>query len=179
VPRLNKPDIHPDPDYGLEHMFVLGIDPGLSITGYGLVEGSHPPRGHRAGVIRTDTDLPTTQRLAELYIGLTEVITEAKPDVIALETVFTNRNLQTAISVSRASGVALLAAAEAGLEVFEYVPTAIKSAVTGDGSANKDQVQQMVTRLLHLKDKPKPADAADALAIALCHLRAAPLEASR
>ena len=107
------------------------------------------------------------------------MLNETRPEVIALETIFTNRNLQTAISVGRASGVALLVAAQAGLQVFEYVPTAIKSAVTGDGSANKDQVQQMVTRLLNLKDAPKPADAADALAIALCHLRAAPLEASR
>lgn len=160
-------------------MFVLGIDPGLSVTGYGLVEGSHPPRPHRAGVIRTEPDLTTPERLAELYSGLTEVISDTGPDVVALETVFTNRNLQTAISVGRASGIALLAAAEAGLAVFEYVPTAIKSAVTGDGSANKEQVQQMVTRLLHLDEAPKPADAADALAIALCHLRAAPLEASR
>jgi crossover junction endodeoxyribonuclease RuvC len=160
-------------------MFVLGIDPGLSITGYGLVEGSYPPRAHRAGVIRTGPDLSTPERLAELHRGLTEVLNETQPEVIALETIFTNRNLQTAISVGRASGVALLVAAQAGLRVFEYVPTAIKSAVTGDGSANKDQVQQMVTRLLGLKDAPKPADAADALAIALCHLRAAPLEASR
>ena len=160
-------------------MFVLGIDPGLSTTGYGLVEGSHPPVAHRAGVIRTGTDLSTPSRLAELHRRLTEVLKETQPDVIALETIFTNRNLQTAISVGRASGVALLVAAQAGLSVFEYVPTAIKSAVTGDGSANKDQVQQMVTRLLRLADAPKPADAADALAIALCHLRAAPLEASR
>jgi len=160
-------------------MFVLGIDPGLSTTGYGLVEGSHPPRGHRAGVIRTDSGLSTPQRLAELHQGLTEVVVDTKPDVIALETVFTNRNLQTAMSVGRASGVALLIAAEAGVPVFEYVPTAIKSAVTGDGSANKKAVQQMVTRLLRLTESPKPADAADALAIALCHLRAAPLEASR
>lgn len=160
-------------------MFVLGIDPGLSTTGYGLVEGSHPPRGHRAGVIRTDSDLPTPQRLVELYRGLTEVVSDTEPEVIALETVFTNRNLQTAMSVGRASGVALLIAAEAGVPVFEYVPTAIKSAVTGDGSANKKAVQQMVTRLLRLTESPKPADASDALAIALCHLRAAPLEASR
>lgn len=160
-------------------MFVLGIDPGLSTTGYGLVEGSHPPRGHRAGVIRTDSGLSTPQRLAELHRGLSEVVVDTEPDVIALETVFTNRNLQTAISVGRASGVALLIAAEAGVPVFEYVPTAIKSAVTGDGSANKKAVQQMVTRLLRLTESPKPADAADALAIALCHLRAAPLEASR
>jgi crossover junction endodeoxyribonuclease RuvC len=160
-------------------MFVLGIDPGLSITGYGLVEGSHPPRAHRAGVIRTDKDLPTSQRLAELHDGLTEVIADTSPDVIAIETVFTNRNLQTAISVGRASGVALLAAAQAGIPVFEYVPTAVKAAVTGDGSANKKQVQQMIARLLRLSTPPRPADSADALAIALCHLRAAPLEASR
>lgn len=162
-----------------EHMFVLGIDPGLSATGYGLVEGSHPPRAHIAGVIRTDTGMTVPQRLADLHRGLRQVIEDASPDVVAVETVFTNRNLQTAISVGRASGVALLAAAEAGVEVFEYVPTAIKSAITGDGSANKAQMQQMVARLLRLKEAPKPADAADALAIALCHLRVAPLEASR
>ncbi len=160
-------------------MFVLGIDPGLSVTGYGLVEGCHPPRAHRAGVVRTDTTLTTPERLAELHRGLTEIIADTSPDVIALETVFTNRNLQTAISVGRASGVALLTAAEAGIAVYEYVPTAIKSAVTGDGSANKGQIQQMVTRLLRLQDPPTPVDAADALAIALCHLRVAPLEASR
>jgi crossover junction endodeoxyribonuclease RuvC len=160
-------------------MFVLGIDPGLSTTGYGLVEGSYPPRAHRAGVIRTATELSTPERLAELHRGLSEVIADCRPDAVALETVFTNRNLQTAISVGRASGVALLVAAQAGVSVFEYVPTAIKSAVTGDGSANKHQVQQMVTRLLRLEDAPKPADVADALAIALCHLRAAPLEAQR
>jgi crossover junction endodeoxyribonuclease RuvC len=160
-------------------MFVLGIDPGLSTTGYGLVEGSHPPRALRAGVIRTATDLPTPRRLSELHRGLTEVVAETMPGVIALETVFTNRNLQTAMSVGRASGVALLVAAQADIPVFEYVPTAVKSAVTGDGSANKDQVQQMVTRLLQLDTAPRPADAADALALALCHLRAAPLEARR
>jgi crossover junction endodeoxyribonuclease RuvC len=119
------------------------------------------------------------QRLAELFAGLTQVIADSRPDVVALETVFTNRNLQTAISVGRASGVALLAAAQAGLEVSEYVPTAVKSAITGDGSASKGQIQQMVARLLRLSQPPKPADAADALAIALCHLRAAPLEMSR
>jgi crossover junction endodeoxyribonuclease RuvC len=107
------------------------------------------------------------------------VIADSKPDVVAVETVFTNQNLQTAISVGRASGIALLAAAQAGLEVSEYVPTAVKSAITGDGSASKAQIQQMVARLLKLAEPPKPADAADALAIALCHLRAAPLEMIR
>lgn len=159
-------------------MFVLGIDPGLSVTGYGLIEDSHPPRAVQAGVIRTDKDLAMPRRLAELRAGLANVVSDTRPDVIALETVFTNRNLQTAMSVGRASGVVLLVAAEADLNVYEYAPTAIKSAVTGDGSAKKHQVQEMVARLLRLSETPKPADAADALAIALCHLRAAPLGAN-
>jgi crossover junction endodeoxyribonuclease RuvC len=160
-------------------MFVLGIDPGLSATGYGLVEGTNPPTARLAGVIRTGVDLPMSERLAELHRGLTSVVEDAKPDVIAIESIFTNRNLQTAISVGRASGVALLVAAQAGLPVFEYVPTAVKSAITGDGSAGKAQIQQMLARLLHLAEPPQPADSADALAVALCHLRAAPLEARR
>ncbi|MGA7228557.1 MAG: crossover junction endodeoxyribonuclease RuvC [Acidimicrobiia bacterium] len=160
-------------------MFVLGIDPGLSVTGYGMVERGHPPKALLAGVIRTEPDSPMPERLAELYRGLSQVIDESDPDVVALETVFTNRNLQTAISVGRASGVAMLAAAEAGLTVCEYVPTAVKSAITGDGAASKRQIQEMVARLLRLDAPPKPADAADALAIALCHLRVAPLEAAK
>ncbi len=160
-------------------MFVLGIDPGLSATGYGLVEGINPPTAVSAGVIRTEVDAPVPERLAELYQGLTQLFAELRPDSVALETVFTNRNLQTAASVGRASGVALLVAAQYGVPVFEYVPTAVKAAVTGDGAAGKAQVQMMVARLLRLAEPPKPADAADALALALCHLRAAPLEARR
>lgn len=160
-------------------MFVLGIDPGLSVTGYGLVESGHPPRPIRAGVIRTDPDLETPKRLLELHDGLAGLFEETKPDAVAMETLFTNRNLQTAMSVGRASGVVLLAAARAGVPVSEYVPTAVKSAVTGDGSAGKAQVQVMVARLLKLASPPSPADAADALAIALCHLRTAPIGASR
>jgi len=160
-------------------MFVLGIDPGLSTTGYGLVEGCYPPRATHAGVIRTDKDAPTSERLAELHRGLVQVIADTNPDVVAVETIFTNRNLQTAIAVGRASGVALLAAAQADIPVAEYVPTAVKAAVTGDGSANKGQVQQMVARLLGLDKAPRPAAASDALAIALCHLRAAPLQVRR
>jgi crossover junction endodeoxyribonuclease RuvC len=160
-------------------MFVLGIDPGLSATGYGLVEDSRPPRAHLAGVVHTDTGAPTSDRLLELHRGLRQILDDTTPDAVAVEVIFTNRNLQTAIAVGRASGVALLAAAEAGVPVFEYVPTAVKSAVTGDGSANKAQVQVMVARLLGLNEAPRPADAADALAIALCHLRVAPIEARR
>jgi len=160
-------------------MFVLGIDPGLSATGYGVVESGHPPTAVLAGVIRTHPGATMAVRLAELHMGLTQVITEAKPDAVAVESVFTNQNLQTAIAVGRASGVALLAAAQAGVPVSEYVPTAVKSAITGDGAASKKQIQQMVARLLRLDSPPKPADAADALAIALCHLRVAPLQVSR
>ena len=163
----------------IEHMFVLGIDPGLSVTGYGLVEGTQPPTALNAGVIRTDKDAPTSERLEELHRGLSDVFAESTPDAVALETVFTNRNLQTAISVGRASGVALLVSAQFGVPVFEYVPTSVKAAVTGDGSAGKPQVQTMVSRLLRLAELPKPPDVADALALALCHLRAAPLEARR
>ncbi len=160
-------------------MFVLGIDPGLSVTGYGLVEGTLPPTPHSAGVIKTDPNLTTEVRLRELHVGLTEIMTELGPDAVALETVFTNRNLQTAISVGRASGVAMLVAAEADVPVYEYVPTTVKAAVTGDGSATKTQVQTMVARLLRLAKPPRPVDAADALALALCHLRTAPLQVTR
>lgn len=160
-------------------MFVLGIDPGLSVTGYGLVEGTQPPKAAKAGVIRTDPDQPISKRLVELYDSLNDLLEETRPDAVALETLFTNRNLQTAMSVGRASGVVLLAAGRAGVPVSEYVPTAVKSAVTGDGSADKAQVQAMVARLLRLATPPSPADASDALAIALCHLRVAPIGAAR
>lgn len=156
-------------------MFVLGIDPGLTTTGYGVIESGQRPRAVAAGVIRTPTDLTVAERLAMLHRSLTDVISEHTPTAVAIETVFSNRNLQTVSSVGRASGVAILAAAQAGLEVAEYVPTAVKSAVTGNGSAGKEAVAAMVARLLGLAEPPKPADAADALAVALCHLRSAAL----
>lgn len=158
-------------------MFVLGIDPGLSTTGFGVVEGSWPHTAHAAGVIRTDRNQSDELRLREIHLGLREIVGESEAEVMAIETMFTNRNLQTAISVGRASGVAMLVAAEFDLPVFEYVPTVVKSAVTGDGSADKSRVQEMVARLLRLGQPPTPADAGDALAIALCHLRAAHLKA--
>jgi crossover junction endodeoxyribonuclease RuvC len=158
-------------------MFVLGIDPGLTATGYGLVHSGTPARAVAAGVIRTSPNLALGKRLSSLHDGLRDLIAEHRPDAVCLETVFTNRNLNTAISVGRASGVAILAAAQAGLEVSEYAPTAVKAAVTGSGSANKAAVATMVARLLRLDAPPTPADAADALAVALCHLRSAPLAA--
>ena len=156
-------------------MFVLGIDPGLTATGYGVVRAGHPPQAVAAGVVRTPAGDPMESRLRMLHDGLTELVAEFRPDVVAIETVFTNRNLQTAISVGRASGVAMLVAAQAGLAVSEYVPTAIKSAITGDGAAGKRAVGAMLAKLLALADPPRPADAADGLAVALCHLRSARL----
>lgn len=157
-------------------MFVLGIDPGLTTTGYGLVRSGTRPEGVAAGVIRTSADLTIGERLTVLYRGLADLIADHRPDAVSLETMFTNRNLNTAISVGRASGVAILAASQAGLSVTEYAPTAVKAAVTGDGAADKKAVAAMVARLLHLSDPPSPADAADGLAVALCHLRSARLD---
>lgn len=153
-------------------MFVLGIDPGLTRTGFGLVRrGPNGIEAVGAGVIRTEAATPTPIRLAELREGLRSVIDEHRPTAMAIETVFTNRNRATAISVGRASGVALLAAGEAGIPVTEYTPTAIKLAIAGSGRADKKAVQLMVGRRLSLKEPPRPADAADALAIAICHLQ--------
>ena len=154
-------------------MFVLGIDPGLTTTGYGLVVRTPDgPQLRAVGVIRTAPANPIEQRLLELHRDLSEVIDEYKPDAMAIEQMFTNRNLQTAIAVGRASGVALLAAATAGLPTHEYSPTQVKSAVAGFGRADKGQVQRMVMQRLSLDEAPKPADASDALAVALCHLQA-------
>ncbi len=152
-------------------MFVLGVDPGLTTTGYGLVAGTHPPRLRVWGVIRTDREEPPERRLAELYRDLLGVLEEHRPSVVALERVFTNRNRMTAISVGRASGVAMLAAANMGVPVVEYSPNQVKLAVTGDGNASKRAVQTMVGRRLGLRMVAEPADAADAVAVALCHLQ--------
>jgi crossover junction endodeoxyribonuclease RuvC len=157
-------------------MYVLGIDPGLSVTGYGVLGVSGTRfRAVAAGVIRTPTDRPVAERLVELATDLEAVIAEHPVEAAAVEQVFVNRNLQTATSVGRASGVVLLACARAGLEVFEYTPSAVKMAVAGSGTAPKEQVQRMVAKRLGLDAAPRPSDASDALAVAICHLQAAPL----
>jgi len=157
-------------------MFVLGIDPGLSVTGYGVVEASGAAlRAITAGVIRTSPRQPLPERLCELADDLEAVISDFAPDEAAIEEIFVNRNLQTATSVGRASGVAILAVARAGITLAEYTPSAVKLAVRGNGSADKRQVQAMVARRLGLGAAPSSADAADALAIAICHLQSSSL----
>lgn len=155
-----------------EHMFVLGIDPGLTRTGYGLVsvEGASP-NAVATGVLHTDPGDRVESRLAELYRDLVDLIAQHQPTTMAVERVFVNKNLNTAIGVARASGVALLAGAQAGLTVTEYTPSEVKMALLGYGNAPKDQVKRVVAMRLGLDVAPSPADAADALAIALCHLQ--------
>ena len=160
-------------------MFVLGIDPGLSRCGYGAVEGgragSRDARAVAVGVIRTEPSDPLPNRLAELQGELRALIAELQPDVVAVERVFFQVNVRTAMGVGQASGLAMAEAVAAGCEVAQYSPNEVKLAVAGDGAAGKEQVQLMVQRLLRLADPPKPADAADAAALALCHLAHAPV----
>jgi crossover junction endodeoxyribonuclease RuvC len=156
-------------------MFVLGIDPGLSTLGYGIIEArGHSIRAVAAGAIRTAPGLDIGSRLAELYRDLDGLLTEHQLDEAAVEQVFVNRNLQTATAVGRASGVVLLALAQHNITVAEYSPSAVKLALTGYGNADKTQMKRVIAMRLGLDRLPSPADAADALAIALCHVQSAP-----
>ncbi len=157
-------------------MIVLGIDPGTAITGYGLVrEEDGQAVAVAYGAITTPSDLPLPNRLQLLYRALGALIQQHQPDQSAVEQLFFNKNTRTALAVGHARGVTLLALAQANVPIYEYTPLAVKLAVTGSGRADKRQVQQMVTLLLNLSAIPKPDDAADALAIALCHLHSAKL----
>ena len=151
---------------------MIGIDPGTAITGYGLVReqenGELEWIAH--GVVTTPSDWDEPKRLLELYQKLCEIISNYKPDCCAVEKLFFQKNVKTAISVGQGRGAALIAAARSELPVGEYTPLEVKQAVVGYGSADKRQVQQMVKVLLGLSDIPKPDDAADALAVAICHL---------
>jgi len=151
---------------------VLGIDPGTATTGYGLVrdreDGSLESVAY--GTLQTPAGTPAHQRLALLYHQLSDLLLLHRPDSCAVEKLFFQRNISTAIAVGQARGVVLLAIAEAGLEMAEYTPNEVKQAVTGYGSAHKRQVQEMVRTLLLLPEIPRPDDAADALAIAITHL---------
>lgn len=153
-------------------MRVLGIDPGLSRCGLGLVDGpTHRPVPVSLGVVRTPAEASTADRLAEIYDGVRGVLAEAHVDAVAVERTFLNSNVGTAMGVGQAAGVVLLAAARAGVPVVEYTPTQVKAAVAGHGNAGKAEVTAMVRALLRLAEPPRPADAADALALALCHLQ--------
>lgn len=151
-------------------MIILGIDPGLAIMGYGIIhyEGNRF-KTIEYGAITTPSTMPTPMRLKKIYEELNEVINKYSPDAVAIEELFFNTNVKTAILVAHARGVAVLAAANNNKEIFEYTPLQVKQGVVGYGRADKAQVQQMVKILLNLSEIPKPDDVADALAIAICH----------
>jgi crossover junction endodeoxyribonuclease RuvC len=158
---------------------VLGIDPGLSRCGYGAVDtGTTSPTAVAYGVIRTPAGEELASRLAMLEAELERLVHELRPRAVAVERVLFQANVRTAMSVGQASGLALAVAARAGVPVVHYSPNEVKLAVTGYGAADKAQVQQMVTRLLGLSEPPRPPDAADALALALCHTWGEPVRAA-
>lgn len=151
-------------------MIILGIDPGFAITGYGVL--SYEGNKFKVmdyGVVRTTTDMLFSKRLCKLSDELDMIIDKYKPDAVAIEELFFNKNVKTAISAAHGRGVAVLCAAKKNINVYEYTPLQVKQAVVGYGRADKNQVQQMVKILLNLSEIPKPDDAADALAIAICH----------
>lgn len=154
-------------------MKILGIDPGLQCTGYGILDlGDNGTTLIEAGVIRTNADDPLERRLAELGSEIAGVIAQFSPDVMAVEELYSHYNHpKTAIIMGHARGVIFLKAAEAGIAVFPYASTRIKKSLTGNGQATKTQMQLMIRQTLELKAIPEPADAADALAVALCHCR--------
>lgn len=160
----------------IERVFVLGIDPGLSRCGYGLVhQRAGASQALAVGVLRTDPSLPTAVRLAELQRDLRALLQEHRPAVVAIERVLFQANVRTAIPVAQAAGLAMAEAVAAGCEVVEYSPNQVKQAVAGVGRASKDQVERMVQVLLGIQQPLRPVDAADAVALALCHLAHAPM----
>lgn len=151
-------------------MRIIGIDPGFAITGYGIIDyNGNKFSVVEVGVITTEADQKLSERLLQLSQGLDFLIGKYKPDAMAIEELFFNTNVKTAIKVGHGRGVAMLSAAKAGIKVIEYTPLQVKQAVVGYGRAKKEQVQQMVKVLLNLDRIPKPDDAADALAVAICH----------
>ena len=153
-------------------MRVLGVDPGLTRCGIGVVDGDNYQNLQMVGVgvIRTDVTAPLEARLLQLEVELITWIKKYKPDVIAVERVFSQLNVKTAMATGQAAGVALLIAARSGIPVAMHTPSEVKAAVTGNGRANKSQVADMVVRILSLKEAPKPVDSTDALALAICNI---------
>jgi crossover junction endodeoxyribonuclease RuvC len=151
---------------------ILGVDPGLTRCGLGVVEGvpGRPPKLIAVGVARTPADDDIAARLLGVEQEIERWLTEYEPDAVAVERVFSQRNVRTVMGTAQAGAVAIVAAARRGLPVALHTPSEVKAAVTGNGRADKDQVMTMVARVLRLSEKPRPADAADALALAICHL---------
>jgi len=155
-------------------MIILGIDPGFAIVGFGVLEVERgESKLHRCGVISTQAGLPMPRRLLQIGEDIELLITQFHPDVLAVEELFFNTNVTTGIGVAQARGVILFIAEKLGVPLFEYTPLQVKQAVTGYGRADKRQVMEMTKRLLSLPTVPKPDDAADAVAVALCHARSA------
>jgi crossover junction endodeoxyribonuclease RuvC len=156
-------------------MITLGIDPGIALTGFGIIEEKHDGSLHVMdyGVIRTSAEFPQADRLVYLYQRIKTLILLHQPDMGAVEKLFFERNVRTALNVGQARGVALLVMAESKLKIGEYTPLEVKQAVAGYGGADKNQVQQMVKTILGLEALPRPDDAADALAVAICHIHSA------
>jgi crossover junction endodeoxyribonuclease RuvC len=156
---------------------VLGVDPGLTRCGLGVVDGGsgRSVAAVAVDVVRTAPDLPVEQRLLAVAATVEDWIGRHRPDVVAIERVFSQHNVRTVMGTAQASGVVALLAARAGLPVAFHTPSEVKAAVTGEGRAGKEQVTAMVTRLLGLVEAPRPADAADALALAICHCWRAPM----
>ncbi|MBQ8896130.1 MAG: crossover junction endodeoxyribonuclease RuvC [Clostridia bacterium] len=151
-------------------MLILGIDPGLATIGFGLVmKNGDKYRAIEYGAITTAPKQMIEKRLDEIYDSMVEILTKYKPDCMAIEEIFFNNNITTAIDVSMARGVILLAAYKCGVDIYEYTPLEVKSSVVGYGRAEKQQIQYMVRLMLNLNETPKPDDTADALALALCH----------
>jgi crossover junction endodeoxyribonuclease RuvC len=153
-------------------MRVLGIDPGLTRCGLGVVEGT-PGRALRMlayGVVRTPAESPVAERLVLVEAEIERWLDEHRPDAVAVERVFSQHNVRTVMGTAQASGVAMVAAARRGIPVALHTPSEVKAAVSGSGRADKAQVGAMVTRLLRLTEQPRPADAADSLALAICHI---------
>lgn len=148
-------------------MKILGVDPGLAVAGFGLIEGGVNARLVECGAVRTVAGTPEAERLRIIYERMQELISRHEPDVLAIEQLFFNRNVRSAMAVAQARGVIIAAAAYADMAVHEYTPLQVKLAVTGEGRATKDQVGFMVKALLRLQEAPRPDDVADALAVAL------------
>jgi crossover junction endodeoxyribonuclease RuvC len=155
---------------------VLGVDPGLTRCGLGVVDGvpGRPPSLVATGVVRTSADEDVAARLLAIEQEIERWLTEYRPDTVAVERVFSQHNVRTVMGTAQAGAVAIVCAARRGLPVALHTPSEVKAAVTGNGRADKDQVTAMVMRLLRMTERPRPADAADALALAICHLWRAP-----